>query len=156
MYYLETLSSDFWKYKCFVHALNHVVATLWDMHALRHFNYFGSDSDNIMDNYDTWHSQYCCFRRQSFSSQLPLFSLLLFFTKDMSRWNKVRFRPLRTSKHQQGICDAKWHRDGKREIIKYRKDGAEVKHTKYAKDEGHIQKLRWFYYTIRKDKVILL
>lgn len=115
IHYSKTSSSDFWKCNHFIHALNHVLATLWDMHAWSHFNYFGSDSDNIMDNCNRWYSWFCCFRRQSFSSQLPLFSLLLFFTKDMSRWNKVRFRPLRTSKCQLGIiCDAKWHRWEKR------------------------------------------
>lgn len=98
----------------FICALDHVLVTPRDTREWRHFKYFGSDSDDIMDSYNRWHSRYCCFRRQSFSSQLPLFSLLLFFTKDTSRWNKVKFRPLRTSKHQRGICDAKWHRWEKR------------------------------------------
>lgn len=88
--------------------------------------------------------------RQSLSSQLPLSSLLLFLTKEMSRWNKAKFRPFRTSKHQQGSAMPE------REVIAYRKGAAELKQIKDAKEEGPTQKLRWLCYAIRKDKAILL
>lgn len=137
----------------FSHALNHVLAAPWEVHALKRSNDFVSDSDNITDSYNRWRSWYCCFRRQSFPSQLPLFSLLLLRTKEMSRWNEGRFRPCCTSIARAPAAPNRI--GGKREIMKYRKDEAEVKQTKYAGDEGHTHKLGWFDETIRKGKIVL-
>lgn len=87
--------------------------------------------------------------RQSLPSQLPLSSLLLLLTKDMSRWNKAKFGPFHTSKHQQGSATPK------RGIIACRKGAAGLKQIKYVKEQGPTQKLGWLCYAIRKDKVIL-
>lgn len=87
--------------------------------------------------------------RQSLPSQLPLSSLLLLLTKDMSRWNKAKFGPFHTSKHQQGSATPK------RGIIACRKGAAGLKQIEYVKEQGPTQKLGWLCYAIRKDKVIL-